>query len=138
MGERGHLGLNDLPRKPHRHGFTCLAESDSLSQRPTPTGFSQMSGLPCTPAAHGRAVAARLQPVMLRLVDDFLVISPSRAVAEALVFRIMQGAFLDKLSPGLLSQLKRSWTVLVAVCCLLDDLRLNCSGILAAKLWDLP
>ena len=68
------------------------AESDSLSQRPTPTGFSQMSGPPCTSGAPGRAMAAQLQPVMLRLVDDFLVISPSRAVAEALVSRMMQGA----------------------------------------------
>ena len=36
-------------------------------------------------------MAARLQPVMLRLVDDFLILSPSRAAAEALVSRIMQG-----------------------------------------------
>ena len=39
-------------------------------------------------------MAAWLQPVMLRLVDDFLVLSPSRAAAEALVLRLMQGGHL--------------------------------------------
>ena len=33
-----------------------------------------------------------LPSVLLRLVDDFLVITPSRAAAEALALRLLQGA----------------------------------------------
>lgn len=53
-----------------------------------------MSGLTGPPSSQGRRGAATLQPVMLRLVDDFLVLSPSRSAAEALVLRNMQGALL--------------------------------------------
>ena len=82
------MGRSDTQRN------SCLvdSESHSLSERPTPTGFSQMSGLPSAPSAQGRTGTARLQPVMLRLVDDFLVLAPSRAAAAAIVSRIMQGA----------------------------------------------
>ena len=62
-----------------------------------------MSGLPGMPSAQGRIAAAWLQPVMLRLVDDFLILSPSRAAAEALVLRIIQGGH-----PILLKGLRRS------------------------------
>ncbi len=44
------------------------------------------------PAAVARRRGAHLPSVLLRLVDDFLVITPSRATAEAMALRMLQGA----------------------------------------------
>lgn len=61
---------------------------------------SGASGAPAGPAGgpEGRRGAPRprrpphLPSVLLRLVDDFLVITPSRAAAEALALRLLKGA----------------------------------------------
>ena len=61
---------------------------------------SSTSGAPTGPAGGpgGRRGAQRarrpphLPSVLLRLVDDFLVITPSRAAAEALALRLLKGA----------------------------------------------
>ena len=58
----------------------------------TPTGFSQMSGLSHRLSSQRKARSSSLQPVMLRMVDDFLILTPSRAAAEAVILRTMQGA----------------------------------------------
>jgi hypothetical protein len=51
---------------------------------------------PGEPAQGARSARRRRQPhlpsVLLRLVDDVLVITPSRATAEALALRLLQGA----------------------------------------------
>ncbi len=46
-----------------------------------------------TPRARARAAKQRTPAasVLLRLVDDFLIITPSRAAAEALALRLLQG-----------------------------------------------
>lgn len=51
------------------------------------------AGGPGTVATTGvaRRRGAHLPSVLLRLVDDFLVITPSRAAAEATALRMLQG-----------------------------------------------
>lgn len=49
---------------------------------------------PPTPRAAARAAWQRRPAagsVLLRLVDDFLLVTPSRAAAEAIALRLMQG-----------------------------------------------
>ena len=82
-------------------GWPSCAESRSAAA--TPNGVSQMSGLSRPPASQRRARRPSLQPVMLRMVDDFLVLTPSRAVAEAVILRTMQGAVPPSDCPGSLS-----------------------------------
>lgn len=55
----------------------------SVAQPQTPNGRAR--------AAKQRAPAAS---VLLRLVDDFLLVTPSRAAAEAVALRMLQGGFL--------------------------------------------
>ena len=81
----------------------CLACAESGSAAATPTGFSQMSGLSCPLPSQRRARGGSLQPVMLRMVDDLLVLTPSRAAAEAVILRTMQGAPQPLDCPGGLS-----------------------------------
>ena len=70
----------------------CPACADSGSAVATPTGSSQMAGLSGRRSSHGKTRSSSLQPVMLRMVDDFLILTPSRAAAEAVILRTMQGA----------------------------------------------
>ena len=69
----------------------CHACADSGNAVATPTGFSQMSGLLCRLSSGGKTKRSSLQAVMLRMVDDFLILTPSRAAAEAVILRTMQG-----------------------------------------------
>ena len=70
----------------------CPGCAESGSVVATPTGFSQMSDLSLRLSSQGKTRCSSLQPVMLRMVDDFLILTPSRAAAEAVILRTMQGA----------------------------------------------